>query len=449
MQSKHPGIRIKKPNPARRIPNYRAVWNDPDRNGKESSFTFDPDVYPTAEARTQWAIRKSLAVRQRRDDLSNGALNTSTAFQELIDAFLEANAIECRSRTIEEYRRSLSVFSKWVEQTGVKPATITLVDLDNFRTWASKLPKKRAKRGSQRGAMKVLDKPRRLVTVNADLRVTAAFFAWLNRRGQLSHFRIEQATAALQKHKVTFEPPEFLDRHDIKESLCAAMRHDAAVFRMTREEKNEGDALGTSRYAPIAPFLAAAFLTGMRLDELCLITWETHVDFRSRDVDGNKIGHIALRKEDTKTGKARDVSFEVSPLLRKLLLALRAKNGPTGSVFGATYDEAQAANRRIRTHFNAPPKVTFQIARSTCSTWLTNAPGIYGAAAPFRAAKQLGHSTDVQEKHYAGRLLGRIKPSVKTLERAMRIEKEVQMIIDMTKGLPVTVPVYRDDEDES
>jgi hypothetical protein len=60
--------------------------------------------------------------------------------------------------------------------------------------------------------------------------------------------------------------------------------------------------------------------------------------------------------------------------------------------------------------------------RHTTGTYLTNAPGIFGAASAYRSAKQLGHSVAVAEKHYLGLVRG-ISPAARTLEDAMGLRE--------------------------
>lgn len=445
-RSFHPGVRLKRPQPDNRMPYHRAVFFDPDTE-KTVYERLDPDVYPTAEARKQWAIRKSIELRTREAAIRDGAKKTTgELFAELIQEFVDDNA-NLRHGTLEEYRRSLGLFRRWADERGTRPDNLRRSDLFDFRVWAMKLPKKQAVKG-RRGQKSEPDpeKRRSLSTVNGDLRVVGTFLRWTIKTERLPHLHIDDLITALERYRFTPDPPEYLSRRQIRRSLLSAMRHDQVVFAMTREEKEAGEAGKTPRYVSIAPFLAVAFLAGMRLDELCLIEWRTHVDLEYEDINGEPIGQIKLRREDTKTKQPRFVSFEISPLLRKLMRALHRKTGGKGSVFGVTYDEAQSANQRLRDDFKAPEKLTYQIARSTCSTYLVNAPGIYGSASSFHSAKQLGHSQAVQEKHYAGLLKG-IKPEIKTLEGAMKIEAEVRMIIDIVKGKPVELP-EDDDEDD-
>ena len=61
------------------------------------------------------------------------------------------------------------------------------------------------------------------------------------------------------------------------------------------------------------------------------------------------------------------------------------------------------------------------------STYLCNAPGIYGSASPFMESRQLGHSVITAEKFYVGLIRG-IPIEAGTLETAMQIEPEVATI---------------------
>jgi hypothetical protein len=88
--------------------------------------------------------------------------------------------------------------------------------------------------------------------------------------------------------------------------------------------------------------------------------------------------------------------------------------------------------------FGAPARFTWQLCRSTCSTFLTNAPGIYGAASAFHSARQLGHSVTVAEKHYADVIRG-IPKDATNLEAAMQIEDEVRAIVERVKDQMIVV----------
>ena len=88
---------------------------------------------------------------------------------------------------------------------------------------------------------------------------------------------------------------------------------------------------------------------------------------------------------------------------------------------------------RLRDDYGAPPKFSLQVLRSTCGTFLTNAPGIFGAASAYRSARQLGHSVAIAEKHYLGLVRG-ISPTAGTLEAAMGIEDLLEKVAERVEG---------------
>jgi hypothetical protein len=100
-----------------------------------------------------------------------------------------------------------------------------------------------------------------------------------------------------------------------------------------------------------------------------------------------------------------------------------AQAGEATHVFGGekpmTLDLSKAARRRLLKDFGAPP-FTWQELRRTCGTFLTCAPGIYGAASAFLSAKRLGHSVVVAERNYVGALT-EIPAEARTLEEAMGV----------------------------
>ena len=97
-------------------------------------------------------------------------------------------------------------------------------------------------------------------------------------------------------------------------------------------------------------------------------------------------------------------------------------------MFAVTHDAAQAAVKRPRSEYGAPKRFSPQVLRSTCGSYLTNAPGIFGAASAYRSAKQLGLSVQVAERHYVGVIRG-IPRDARTLEAAMQIEADIERVI--------------------
>lgn len=134
----------------------------------------------------------------------------------------------------------------------------------------------------------------------------------------------------------------------------------------------------------------------------------------------------------TKTKRYRTIGLEVCPALRSLLVAMKLKSGGDGYVFGGKtqllHTRVESGRKRLLRDYGAP-RFSWQNLRQTTGTFLTNAPGIYGAASVFMSARQLGHSVAVAERHYLGVVRG-IPREARTLESAMQIEALAQRIIE-------------------
>jgi antitoxin HigA-1 len=64
----------------------------------------------------------------------------------------------------------------------------------------------------------------------------------------------------------------------------------------------------------------------------------------------------------------------------------------------ARYRESDS--KTVKAEYRTPGAFGWQALRRSCGTYLTNAPGICGAASVYRSAKQLGHSVQLAERHY-------------------------------------------------
>ena len=154
--------------------------------------------------------------------------------------------------------------------------------------------------------------------------------------------------------------------------------------------------------------------------------------------DERRVGEIRLKAALTKTKQARTIGLEVSPALRAMLSALKlAAAADEPFVFGGatpySVDLVESARARLLLEYGAP-KCDWQSLRSTAATFLTNAPGIFGAATVYLSARQLGHSVAVAERHYLGVHRG-IARDARTLENAMQVEPQVHAL---TKAGSVT-----------
>jgi integrase len=232
----------------------------------------------------------------------------------------------------------------------------------------------------------------------------------------------------LKKLPATVERGDYLKPNELQKLLSACLRHDEETFAATREEHAGLRPLGsTERYDSIAPFVVTVLLTGMRFSGCLSLDWR-EVDLEALDNDGQTVGEIRPRK-GSRTKRTGVIGLEVSPALRKLLAAMHLKSGGKGAVFALTRGTAKASAKRLIKEFGAPAGFTWQALRRTCGTYLTNAPGIFGAASAYRSAKQLGHSVQVAEKHYVDVARG-IPRDARTLEAAMQIEEQLRRVID-------------------
>ncbi|MCW8141399.1 MAG: hypothetical protein KIT58_21055, partial [Planctomycetota bacterium] len=280
--------------------------------------------------------------------------------------------------------------------------------------------------------------------VNNRVRSLKAILNHLRRLGRLPHITSDDIKDRLRPLKVGKPRPAFLRAPQIKALLQAAIAHDAARFTMTREERASGTKGETARYDEIAPFIAFMLITGCRRDEALTLRW-TSVDLDARDDRGRKAGEIVLRAGEVKTGHERAIDLSICPGLRKILASYDHGRDDV-FVFGGKEPWArakvEAARKRLVRDFGAPEfcwsqtEDTKPALRATCGTFLTNAPGIYAAAAAFHSAKRLGHSIVIAERHYVGLLKG-ISKSARTLEAAMGITAEIAAIAARAKR-PVT-----------
>jgi integrase len=286
-------------------------------------------------------------------------------------------------------------------------------------------------KGARRGGRKASIATRSPSSVNIELRAVKTMLLQWRSEERLPNIDRETVCRCLKSLPTPRETPAYLSPADCRKLLGACLRHDSETFAITREEHDGLKPVGsTPRHEPIAPFVMFLLLTGCRLGEALNLQW-SDIDLDALDSEGRKVGEIRLQATATKTKQYRVIGLEVCPSLRTLLAALRLKSGHRAFVFGGKTalprTRVEAARKRLLKEYGAP-KFSWQNLRQTTGTFLTNAPGIFGAASVFMSARQLGHSVAVAEKHYLGVIRG-IPREARTLEHAMQIEELAQKVI--------------------
>jgi integrase len=411
-----------------------ARYSDPD-TGKSRQASLPAEHSGTAEQREKWAAWKSRELAKRRLALDSGAPRaTGTAVSDAVKRYFRAHP-HLSPRSKLDYGAAGDKFMAWSSKVGVRTCDdLTRARLMAFREAVVCEPKSAAAtgKGRGRGARIATSELRAPHSINGDLRKVRTILGYLRKVDLLPRVTNDDLKDGLQRLPVVTERIEFLKPRDCQRVLDAALRHDAEMFAETRDEhRGQRDRGTTHRYDSIAPFTAFVLMTGMRLNEAANLDW-SQVDLDALDHDGTAAGEIYLIGGEVKTRYARTVVLDVSTHLRPMLAKMRLRTGGKGSVFGMTEGMIEAAARRMRITYGAP-RFHWQMLRCTCGTYLTNAPGIFGAASAFRSAKQLGHSVTVAEKRYVGLLRG-IPREARTLEAAMQIEPIMARVVASVSG---------------
>jgi integrase len=431
----HPGVKLKKRTLQSGATAWRALYEDPD-TGRPTYVTLDALALPSLEARRAWAVSKSKVIARRRMELESGAARkTGVTLTNAIERYFAAHP-HLRSRTKTIYRTATNKLIAWAEGEGIESGDeLTRARLVSFRERLASAPKRVPAKEGMRGRFRTSAAARSPASVNQDLRAVRTVLGYLHDLDLLPKLSSDDLRRALKMMKAAQEAPEFLSVEACQRLVQAALLHDAAVFQETREEHAGLRRPGTTaRHSAVAPFLTTVLLTGMRLGEALALKW-SDVDLGARDADGETVGEIRLRALATKTSRARTISLDVSPAVRKLLTALKqSRVGPY--VFGEgdalSRDLVESTRERLLGRYDAPT-FSWQMLRSTCATVQCNAPSLFGAAAAFMSAKRLGHSVVVSERRYAGQVA--VSKSARTLEAAMGIADLMDEVVHKSSRL--------------
>lgn len=384
---------------------YRLQYDDPDTGTRKRKAV--PRDLTTKKAREEFRSDFEKKLNERRIDLDRGATRaTGTTLRAAADRyFAQANLADEVS-----YRLAVDNLVDWHERVGV--TSCDGVDAATLHRWREHIVVEKKKSGERRSP----------ATINTRLRKAKTALFYMHRAKLLPKISRDEISEACEKRPEKVAPKKFLKPQELRDLFAALERHDADTFSETRDEHaGKGTPGRTRRYDPLAPFFAFSLLTGMRREEALGLTWDR--------VDLKGDGSIDVDEAIAKGGRRRDVYLDVSPMARKLLAARKLQTGGKGLVWPFTGDEVNCALKRLRDKYGAPKHFDSKALRRTTSTYLTNAPGIYGAASVWRSAKQLGHSVETAEKHYLG-LVRDIDPEARDLETALEITEEIQHVVD-------------------
>lgn len=435
IRSPHPGVVLVAPKGEWHV-TWRARHKDPD-SGRMVWTRLDPVELPSPETRRDWAIDMAKTMARRKMDLESGAPRaTGASVKDTVKRYYDDHP-RLGKRTLATYRSATDKLEAWCELAGVR----TVDDLTHERlrkfavTLADEGRQVPARGKGARGKRKATSKPRSANTVNRELRSVRTVLGYVRSLKLLPKMSSDDLKDALKKLKATRKRIVFLKPADCQRLLEAALAHDEAVFKETRDEHSGKRERGTTaKFEPVAAFVAFVLLTGMRVGEALSLEWK-EVDLEATDLQGRAVGEIHLDPAKVKTGHARTVTLEVSPALHRVLVAMHERRGApvlnsdwVNPVFDLSYDIVDTEAKRLREDHSAPKQFTYQVLRSTCGSFLTNAPGIFGAASAYRSAKQLGHSITVAEKHYLGLMSG-LPSDARTLEAAMGIEALMERVL--------------------
>lgn len=412
-----------------RNPNWRARYTDPETRKTKVQKLTEREA-KTVDTRLAFALKKLSDIKGAKTKIVDGAtphFAADTLIEKAFSDFFHPGDKDkgikpgagslMDEETQREYGTTADLFVAFCTASKIKTVRqLSKAVLHAFAVSRFGAEKSRPRKGGKRSE-RVLSGKRSKHTANKELRGLSSMLNSL-RRADVIRLAKDDIADGLKRETADTEKGEFLKPKAIRKLIEACLKHDKAVFKITRAQKAAGKhAQPQLRYSPSLPVILFFLLTGMRKDEGELTEWK-FVDL--------ELGQIELPGRVTKTGKPRTLTIRrTSPLLQAILSQPKA-----GLVLADTLSRTKgrralkpsksspldALRKRLIKTYGAP-HFTYNGLRRSCGTYLTCAPAIWGAASPWMSAQYLGHTVKVAETNYVGVI--EIPHEHDTLETAM------------------------------
>lgn len=379
---RHRGVRLLTLADGRNV----ARWRDP-VTGAQRQEGLDRLGLTTERARTEWAVRKVAELEKARFAASLALVDAEpVTIAEAIASFDRAKPVAAATRSAR--KRPLEAFRDFCARAGLRRTDeLTIRRLLPLRDEIAN------------------DSTRKESTRNQWLGVLGAFLRFINERDLVPLLPLEKVRLLVRPIDQPREAIRFLRPAELRAVIAAAVASDELGIRQRR---------------PVAGFVLALFLTGCRYAELAGLRWN-EVDFAADE--------IRLPAGRTKTRTERAIAFGPTPALRALLQAMHKRGAaPDSLVFDPLWHEGVWKDHLARLERESGVTFTAHTLRRTAGTYLACAPGVFGGASVWLAAKRLGHSVAIAEKHYAGALSG-LPADARTLEAAAGVEDLAERIV--------------------
>lgn len=361
-------------------------WRDP-VTGKPVQRDCEPLGLTNDDLRRRWAVAKAAELRNLRGTLALGGNVAALVTIEKSQAdYLASFANE---NTTNAKVAPLASMADYLAQQGAK--SVQDITPPILAAWGNHV---------RRPA-----NPHIISTRNHHMAAAGAWLRWARELGQLPRCTPENIKAALKRQTPPKEPIEVLRPQQVRDVLRACIAHDEA-------EQEQ-----------VAPLVLLVLLSGMRYAEAAELVWG-EVDLEAKAV--------RLPAARVKTKAARTVTLAECPTVLELLGALRLRGGGNGRVFRVDRRHAETMRLRTMAAYEAP-QWDWRTLRRTCGSAIVCA-GVLGPGSPFLAAKRLGHSVQIAERHYLGALTD-LPRDATTIERALGIEAEAKAIVRAVAGV--------------